>query len=78
MEAMVEAEAVVVAGVVGVAEVAGAGSAPFGAGVVFRDHPVDVVLVLAAVAVVLVVLVAGEMVNEAAFSKMYSLSSTIL
>ena len=75
VEAMVDAEVVGV-GVV-VAGAGGAVSAPFEAEVGFRGHPVEVELVLAALAVVVVVLAAEDIVIMAAFSRMYSLSSTI-
>ena len=75
VEAMVDAEVVGI-GVV-VAGAGGAVSAPLKAGVGFRGHPVEVELVLAALAVVVVVLAAEDIVIVAAFSRMYSLSSTI-
>ena len=75
VEAMVDAEVVGV-GVV-VAGAGGAVFAPLKAGVGFRGHPAEVELDLAALAVVVVVLAVEDIVMVDAFSRMYSLSSTI-
>ena len=76
VEVTVEADVIGVADVI--AGVVGAISVPFVVGVVFRDHLVDIVLILEMVVVAVIVLAAGVMVIVAALSRMYSLSSTIL